>query len=552
VDCLLYARVSTEEQADKGYSLDTQEKLCREFAERNGYRVVGVFRDEGKSGTTLDRPALQDLLAKCTKGTTVNAVIVQETDRLARNTHNHLTVRALLQKAGVKLISVAQPMLDDSPEGNMIDTILASVNQFQSDISGRKVRKALQEKFNQGWWPALAPLGYINVTIGDGSDGRKATNVIRCHPEHWEVLKEGFKLYLTGDYSTDEVRDILHEKGFRSRTGKKVPHSVMVRVLKNPFYAGLMAWNRQRRMGRHRPMITLPEHQRILEIIDSHNLHVCRRRKHGFLLRGFAVCNICGLRYTAEIHPRKHKSYYHCASRKRHSNRRQNVEVAALERQVEECFKGIQFSPKFIAAVTDKLQRLYIHQKSTIDGRKQILLNQQKAIEQKRDLAEEKLLAGILSDDAFVRLRTRFTERLGQIQDQLVELDSQRNLDIDVVRQILNLLHNIYDTYKKAPDALKRQYLGLFWDRFLVQDREIVKAIPTELIRLLQEEQEVILSSNWRASPTLIITLQDAPYLRSIREKLLAIEALQKGLVENITAHNREPLLRAISQSPHY
>ena len=150
MNCLIYCRVSTEEQADKGFSLDTQEKFCRDFAGRSGYRVTAVYRDEGKSGTTLDRPALQDLLAQCTKGTTINAVIVQETDRLARNTHDHLTIRALLQKADVKLISVAQPMLDDSPEGKMIDTILASVNQFQSDINSRKTRKALQEKFEPG------------------------------------------------------------------------------------------------------------------------------------------------------------------------------------------------------------------------------------------------------------------------------------------------------------------------------------------------------------------------------------------------------------------
>src|ERR1700692_4712840 len=116
MNCLIYCRVSTEEQANQGYSLDTQEKLCRDFAERQGYSVSGVYRDEGKSGTTLGRPALQDLLAQRIKGTTIQAVIVQETDRRARNTHDHLTIRALLQKAGVKLISVAQPMLDDSPE----------------------------------------------------------------------------------------------------------------------------------------------------------------------------------------------------------------------------------------------------------------------------------------------------------------------------------------------------------------------------------------------------------------------------------------------------
>lgn len=526
--CLVYCRVSTEEQAEKGYSLDTQEKLCRDFAERNGYRVAGVFRDEGKSGTTLGRPALQELLAKCTDGEPIDAVVVQETDRLARNTHDHLTIRALLKKANIKLISVNQPMLDDSPEGKMIDTILASVNQFQSDLSGRKVCKALQEKFNQGWWPALAPLGYVNVAVGNGIDGQKEMNIIKCDPDRWEILKDGFNLYLTGDYSADEVRDMLHKKGMLSRTDKKIPHSVMVRVLRNPFYAGLMVWNGQEHMGRHRPMITLSEHKRIIEILDSHNLHACRRRKHGFLLRGFAVCNICGLRYTAEIHPKKHKSYYHCASRKRHSNRHQNVEVMELERQVEECFKGIQFTAQFIATVTAKLQKLYDYNRSTVQGKKHLLLNQKKAIEQKRDLAEEKLLAGVLSDEAFVRLRSKFNEQLGQIQEQLAAIDSQRDLDVDVVRQILNLLHDIHNTYKNAPHALKRQYLGLFWDRFLVQDRRIVKAVPTELIRLLQQDREVILSTNWRASPTLNITLHDFTYLKALREKLQAIKAYEE------------------------
>src|SRR5262245_18754619 len=260
MNCLIYCRVSTEEQAEKGYSLDTQEQLCSDVAVRNGYRVAGVFRDEGRTGTNLDRPALQDLLAKCTEGEFISAVIVQETDRLARNTHDHLTIRAVLQKAGVKLISVAQPMLDDSPEGKMIDTILASVNQFQSDLNSRKTRKALQEKFSQGWWPAWAPLGYVNMPVNN-SDAGRSRKIVRNDPERWYLLREGFSLYLTGAYSADSLRNLLHEKGLRSKTGKKIPHSIMVRMLKNPFYSGLMVWKSQRQMGRHEPMITIQEHE---------------------------------------------------------------------------------------------------------------------------------------------------------------------------------------------------------------------------------------------------------------------------------------------------
>jgi len=525
--CLIYCRVSTEEQAEKGFSLDTQEKFCRDFAERSGYRVAGVFRDEGKSGTTLDRPALQDLLAKCTEGESIAAVVVQETDRLARNTHDHLTVRAVLQKAGVKLISVAQPMLDDSPEGKMIDTILASVNQFQSDINSRKTRKALQEKFNQGWWPGWAPLGYLNVAQEGAGDGLRARKTIANDPRSWHLLREGFRLYLTGDYSADALRDVLHEKGLRSKTGKKIPHSIMVHILKNPFYAGLMVWKHQRRMGRHEPMLTLQEHERIQHIIDSHNLHVSRGRKHRFLLRGYVFCGLCGQRYTAELHQSKNRSYYHCASMRTHSNRNQNVEVALLERQVEERFKTIRFSPAFVQLIVRRLQEVRARHKETLSTRRQVLLNQQKALEAKRDRAEEKLLAGILGDDAFVRLRAGFNERFGQIQEQLSELESERECDSDVVRHVLALSGNLYDAYPKAPSALKRQYLGLFWDRFVVRDRQIVDAMPTPLIRALQGESDVIFDAKWLPSSPLVITLANREYMASVRATLAEIGKFQ-------------------------
>jgi len=334
---IIYCRVSTEEQAHEGFSLDVQEKYCRNFAQHNNFRIAGVYRDEGKSGTTLDRPALKDMLEKCQKDKSINAVIIQETDRLARNTQDHLTIKALLQKADVKLISVAQPMLDDSPEGKMIDTIIASVNQFQSDINSRKTKKSLQEKFNEGWWPGWAPLGYLNAPVGNDPSNKTAKKIVKKDPEKWPVLRMGFKMYLTGQHSVEELTDILYRKGLRSRYGGRIPHSVMDFILNNPFYAGIMKWNGQVKKGKHPAMITQNEHQRILQIMAAHNLHACRRRKHSFLLRGFIFCNICGQRYTAEKHPKKNAEYYHCsANSRKHSNRGQNVKVTDLEKQVEE------------------------------------------------------------------------------------------------------------------------------------------------------------------------------------------------------------------------
>lgn len=527
-NALIYCRVSTEEQAEKGYSLDAQEKICCDFAENNGYKVAGVFRDEGKSGKTLDRPALKDTLSKCQQDKSIDALIIQETDRLARNTKDHLTVKALLQKAGVKIISVAQPMLDDSPEGKMIDTILASINQFQSDINSRKTKKGLQEKFNQGWWPSRALLGYKNATINNAEG--KDKKIIKKDPEKWEILKEGFKLYLSGNYSVDELNDILYKKGLRSMTGKKVPHSVMADILKNPFYAGLMRWNGQENIGRYKPMISMNEHKRILDIMDAHNLYRCRKRKHSFLLRGFVICNICGQRYTAETHPKKKKDYYHCTARKKkHSNRGQNIEVQELERLIEEKFRRIQFNTDFIKLIMEKLKKIYHQQKSGIESKKQVLYNQKKSIEAKRDKAEEKLLNGIITDEDFVRLRDKFKQELEMIQSQIYELDSQREYDIAIIQEFIKLARNIYKAYKTAPYELKRHYLGLFWDKFLVQDKKIVEAIPTKLVQVLLKEEKVIINAQRGPDPKHIITLlKDIDYLMSLKEKLDLINKMRR------------------------
>jgi DNA invertase Pin-like site-specific DNA recombinase/uncharacterized Zn finger protein (UPF0148 family) len=526
----IYCRVSTEEQAEKGYSLDAQAKYCRDFAVRNGYEVAGVYRDEGRSGTNLNRPALKDLLLRVQEDKSIKAIIIQETDRLARNTKDHLTVRALLRKAGVKLISVAQPMLDDSPEGNMIDTIIASVNQFQSDINSRKTKKGLQEKFDSGWWPGWAPLGYINKEVmGD-------QRITVPDPERWYLIRKGLKMYLRGNYSALEIADTLYEKGLKSKTEKKVCNSVMTNILRNPFYAGLMKWNGQEKIGNHKPMITLEEHEQILQIINTHNFSACRRRKHGFLLKGFVFCNICGGRYTAEKHPAKNNiAYYHCAfngkrgKERPHTNKDQNVEVKELERQVREEFKKIQFSDDFIGLVIEKLKSTHRKQKRGVDAEKRILYNQKLAVERKRDLAEEKLLNGVISDKDFTRIRVRINEELSQIQHQLDELDSRRILDVDVIRGVLILTQDIHCAYKKAPYELKRQLLGLFWEKFFVQDRKIVEAISTKLVRVLLQERKVIIRSNWLPSPKLIITMQDWGYMRMMSEKLAEIKRFYRS-----------------------
>lgn len=481
---LIYCRVSTQRQADEGWSLDAQERFCRKYADDNGFRIVGIFSDEGKSGTNVNRAALQDLLIRC-QDKDIDTVFVQETDRLARNTQDHLAIKAIFKKYNTKLVSVAQPMFVDSPEGRLADTMVASFNQFQSEINSRKTKKGMKERFDNGWWPAMAKLGYLNKQADK-------VKIIARDPERWHLIKEGLKMYLTGNYSAVEISDKLYKKGLTSRQGKKICNSIMINIIKDSFYTGIMKWGGYENVGKHEPMITPKEHRTILTIMDSHNNHACRRRIHNYLLRGFLYCGICGQRYVGEKHKNKNKNvnidYYHCST-KTHSNKGQHVEIDKLEKEIEEQFLRIRFTKEFIDLVIQKVKNIYEEKKKERNIEKRIFQNKIMKIEENREKTEIKLIEGTLKDDDYIRIRDRFKSEINRLQGKIYKIEEQREIDIDVARETLLLARDVYGAYKKAPYEVKRLYLSLFWNKFLIKDKKITKSEPTELIRIFLREK---------------------------------------------------------------
>jgi len=474
---VIYCRVSTINQAEEGWSLDAQELACKKFAENNGYNVVKIFRDEGKSGTNTEkRPALQEMISECQKRKNIDVVLVYDTSRFARNTQDHLAVKAILKKAGTRLISITNPTLDETPAGKMMDVVLASVNQFQSDINSQKTKQGMLQRFNSGLWPALAKLGYLNAEV----NGEK---VIINDPIRWSLVQESLKMYLKGTYSAQEVTDTLYEKGLTSRTGKKIAHSIMTNVLRDSFYAGIMKWGGEELPGNHEPMITIEEHRRILNIINDHNQHASRRRIYDFLLRGFVRCDICGKRFVGEKRKKKNIDYYHCSAPARiHSNDGQNIEANKLEKMIEDKFKGIQFTQSFIDLVVEKVKNFYDVKMGDVNKRKLSLQNKKSGIEKQLEIAEKKLISGTLKDEAYVRINDRLDLEIKSINKQIDEVDKKRKVDFDTIRTVLALTNNIYEAYKKASPRVKRLYLSLFWKGFWVKDRQIVRSEPTDLI----------------------------------------------------------------------
>lgn len=155
-----YVRVSTEEQAREGVSLDAQEAKIRAYATAKDLALVEVIRDEGLSGKDLDRPGVQRLTAACTGGR-VAAVIVVKLDRLSRRTRDLLyLVEDVFQAHDVALHSLHETVDTSSASGRFFLRIMGALAEMERELIGERTAAALAHKKALGERLGTTPLGY--------------------------------------------------------------------------------------------------------------------------------------------------------------------------------------------------------------------------------------------------------------------------------------------------------------------------------------------------------------------------------------------------------
>ena len=488
-----YCRVSTEEQANHGLSLDVQEENCRMAINNDGYELLKIIRDEGRSGGNLNRPGIKELI-HLVVNKKIDAVYTISGDRMNRNTIEYLQLRQLMRENNIELRYIHQANLDDSAIGRTMDTVLASFNEFQRLQTSEKVKKVSAARVEAGYFPTQAPLGYKNDINPDPNADRLAKKIII--PDLMApLITEAFKLFATGNFNGYDLSDVLNQKGLRTRNNKLMSPSRFYEMLRNRIYIGEIQHGKNYNPnGKHKPLIDKTTFDIVQSVLDGHNKHACRRRKHSWLLGGFIYCARHGKRYTAEWHLNKSLAYYHCTNR---NGCGKYIETSKLEGMIADKFKDLEFNPEFIDKIIEKAKKSYYKSRDEYDAKRQSLINQRTAFEVKLKTAEDKLLLSTLLDEDFKRIRYQTKSDIEKIDEQLVNLSQRNEVKVDMAKEILSFTKNIYLTYKKAPPHLKRHFLSLFWDRFEVQDGVIIKSVSSVLFqRLLDLEQLYLKNQN--------------------------------------------------------
>jgi len=323
----IYVRVSTEEQAKKGYSLGDQLQSCQMHLLKQGHTDFIEYIDDGYSGEFSDRPAFLTLRDDIRAGR-INIVVVYDPDRLARKLAVQLLFNEEIEKANVQLQFVTGDY-DASPEGRLFFSMRGAIAEFEKEKIKDRTMRGKRKKASQGM--ILQDFGLY------GYDYDPATSNYFINEEQAKVIREIFRLVIDGKMSIEGVQKELQKRIIYSPKGRKTwPASSIFNVLKNKTYTGTFQSMRikEKKDGiRSKQRSIRPENEwipvSVPVIIDELTWQAAQRQlkqnkatprktmNHAYLVGGIIFCGVCGRRMLMHHNMFASgitKPYYQCSA----------------------------------------------------------------------------------------------------------------------------------------------------------------------------------------------------------------------------------------------
>ena len=434
-----YARVSSQDQADRDLSIPAQLRAIQEYASRRGLMIVEQFIDI-ESAKEPGRKRFTEMMVRLRRDARVAGVICHKVDRLLRNFRDFVQVDDFMN-AGVDFQFVTGNY-DNSPVGKLGLGVQVLFAKHYLDNLSQEVKKGMNERMlEKRKWAFVAPLGYLN----------KDREVVP-DADRFELLREGWHRYATGAYSLHDLADWLYEQGLRTRgsrrdpPGLKVRHGPLYAVLTNPFYYGMMRYKGQLIPGTHQPMVTKTIFDSVQEILHNHGNPRPQLPKV-FTYRGFLVCGECGRMITAEEH--KGHVYYRCTKSGggARSCRQRYVREETLETQLVEQLRSLEIPDQAMGLVRKALQESHVQEKSFRDAAIAALRRRQDEIQKRQDVLLDRLLDGTVTQELYTEKHTSLQNEKAEI---LVELEAHERAneryfeETETLLQFANRLTEIF------------------------------------------------------------------------------------------------------------
>ena len=359
---IIYVRVSTKEQVEEGNSLDTQERLCLEYATKNDITVLedGVFIEQGESAKTALRTELQKMLKYSSLNKDkIDCLIIYRIDRLSRDTKDYGDLKVFFNTLGIRVVSISEAF-DDDPVGRFIENTLAGVAQLDNEIRAERSKNGMIDAVRAGRWVWKAPYGYVNARVNGSTNVKpdNENNTSTLLREAWELVDAG--------YSIEAARQMLTKKGLRNSMGKPVAQSSFYKIFYHPLYKGVID-----RFGLNivsdsiEPIVDAELFDRVLNRLTGAKSVPNKYQKANpeFPLRGIVYCDR-GHRMTASSPRGNGGKYpkYHCSQCR---GKGTSHDKALLEDKFVQLLNGFEYQTELKDALVVAIEENWAHDRQS-------------------------------------------------------------------------------------------------------------------------------------------------------------------------------------------
>ncbi len=249
----LYTRVSTEDQAKEGFSLEAQLAKLRAYCDARGWEVADEYIDDGYSGRDVKRPAYIRMIEDRDRWDTI---LVMKMDRIHRNSRNFMGMMDRLRSWDKEFTSMQESLDTGTAMGRFVMDIIQRIAQLESEQIAERVYMGMQQKAKsgRGYLGFPAPFGYVYRNGELQADPLRATNV-----------REMFEQHLRGKTLAGIAED-LNGRGVRTSRGREWTTWSVRYLLQNPLYAGYSLWDGILNKGNHKPLVLQGEFIRVLSL----------------------------------------------------------------------------------------------------------------------------------------------------------------------------------------------------------------------------------------------------------------------------------------------